>query len=39
MKEGAFLEGTINLEKQPDGLYLLQVSDSEKTTTVRVVKE
>ncbi|WP_338814299.1 choice-of-anchor D domain-containing protein [Bernardetia sp. Wsw4-3y2] len=38
-KEGAFLEGTINLEKQSFGLYLLQVSDSEKTTTVRIVKE
>ncbi|AFM03444.1 HYR domain-containing protein [Bernardetia litoralis DSM 6794] len=39
IKEGAFLEGTINLEKHSSGLYLLQVSDSEKTTTVRVVKE
>lgn len=39
LKEGAFLEGTINLEKYPTGLYLLQVSDSQKTTTVRVVKE
>ncbi len=38
-KEGAFLEGTINLEKNAAGLYLLQVSDSEKTTTVRIVKE
>ncbi|WP_338814297.1 choice-of-anchor D domain-containing protein [Bernardetia sp. Wsw4-3y2] len=38
-KEGAFLEGTIDLEKQASGLYLLQVSDSEKTTTVRIVKE
>ena len=39
IKEGAFLEGTINLEKHASGLYLLQVSDAEKTTTVRVVKE
>ena len=38
-KEGAFLEGKISLEKQASGLYLLQVSDSEKTITVRVVKE
>ncbi len=38
-KEGAFLEGTINLQNQPLGLYLLQVSDSEKTSTVRIVKE
>ncbi|PIY08378.1 MAG: hypothetical protein COZ18_12615 [Flexibacter sp. CG_4_10_14_3_um_filter_32_15] len=38
-KEGAFLEGTIDLEKHAAGLYLLQVSDSEKTTAVRVVKE
>ncbi|WP_338792667.1 LamG-like jellyroll fold domain-containing protein [Bernardetia sp. MNP-M8] len=39
IKEGAFLEGTIDLEKQASGLYLLQVSDSEITTTVRIVKE
>ncbi len=38
-KEGAFLEGTINLEKHASGLYLLQLSDSQKTTTIRVVKE
>ncbi|WP_375562285.1 T9SS type A sorting domain-containing protein [Bernardetia sp. OM2101] len=38
-KQGAFLEGTINLETQSKGLYLLQISDSQKTTTVRIVKE
>ncbi len=39
MKEGAFLEGTINLEKQAFGLYLLQISDSKNTITTRIVKE
>ncbi len=38
-KEGAFLEGTLSLEKHAAGLYLLQVSDAQKTVTVRVVKE
>ncbi|WP_338768016.1 choice-of-anchor D domain-containing protein [Bernardetia sp. ABR2-2B] len=38
-KEGAFLEGTIDLEKHASGLYLLQVSDADKTMTVRIVKE
>jgi len=38
-KEGAFLEGTINLEKHAAGLYLLQIIDSEKTMTVRILKE
>jgi hypothetical protein len=38
-KQGAFLEGTINLEKHASGLYLLQISDSKNTTNVRVVKE
>ncbi|WP_375562284.1 M43 family zinc metalloprotease [Bernardetia sp. OM2101] len=39
IKTGVVLEGTINLETQPKGLYLLQISDSQKTTTVRIVKE
>jgi len=38
-KQGAFLEGTINLEKQAAGLYLLQISDSKNTTNVRIIKE
>ncbi|WP_338767116.1 choice-of-anchor D domain-containing protein [Bernardetia sp. ABR2-2B] len=38
-KEGAFLEGTVDLEKHASGLYLLQVSDADKTMTVRIVKE
>ena len=38
-KQGAFLEGTINLEQQPLGLYLLQISDSKQTTNVRIIKE
>ncbi|WP_375559882.1 choice-of-anchor D domain-containing protein [Bernardetia sp. OM2101] len=38
-KQGAFLEGTINLEKEASGLYLLQISDSKNTTNVRIVKE
>ncbi|WP_338765669.1 choice-of-anchor D domain-containing protein [Bernardetia sp. ABR2-2B] len=38
-KEGAFLEGVINLEKQAAGLYLFKISDSKKTMTVRIVKE
>ena len=38
-KQGAFLEGIINLEEQPFGLYLLQISDSKQTTNVRIIKE
>ncbi len=38
-KEGAFLEGTINFETRPKGLYLLQISDSKKVNIVRIIKE
>ncbi len=38
-KQGAFLEGVINLEKQASGLYLLQISDSRNTTNARIIKE
>jgi hypothetical protein len=38
-KQGAFLEGTINLEKYINGLYLLQISDFKNTTHIRIVKE
>ncbi|AFM06246.1 hypothetical protein Fleli_3944 [Bernardetia litoralis DSM 6794] len=38
-KQGAFLEGIINLERQSTGLYLLQISDSKNTTHIRIIRE
>ncbi|WP_338814034.1 T9SS type A sorting domain-containing protein [Bernardetia sp. Wsw4-3y2] len=38
-KEGAFLEGMIDMNNYSNGIYLLQISNNEKTISKRIVKE
>lgn len=38
-KEGKLIKGTVNLEKQARGMYIFQVSNSDKVMNFKVIKE